>query len=315
MAVFFRVLPRISIERTTGSPARNRRRNNSVNLARLLFTTRSPNTGIWNYYSATSNVYYEAMPTLHGYIWDCFVKAFERIGVKVAADAANAPDLGIAFTSISAQEMVFDAHNRAFAFFGGVPLRMVYDNLKTVVEAIFAGKERQFNRRFLTLANHYLFDMNRDWVTQTQVETRDRIKVGLDYHPQVVTDLHEMIAAVIRSALVDEALQAGLRTLLDEMRQRLARLEERHEKKRMLALEAMNEVGLKKLEQPDFTASTRTGSPSLVVLAEEIIPEAYWVPQPPKLDRQYLLAELKRGCEVSGVQLGNPKPTLAVRTK
>jgi transposase len=30
--------------------------------------------------------------------------------------------------------------------------------LKTVVEAILAGKERQFNRRFLTLANHYLFE-------------------------------------------------------------------------------------------------------------------------------------------------------------
>lgn len=56
------------------------------------------------------------------------------------------------------QEMVFDAHVRAFAFFGGVPRRMVYDNLKTVVEAIFAGKERQFNRRFLALSNHYLFE-------------------------------------------------------------------------------------------------------------------------------------------------------------
>ena len=56
------------------------------------------------------------------------------------------------------QEMVFDAHNRAFAFFGGVPQRMVYDNLKAVVEAIFIGKERQFNRRFMVLANHYLFE-------------------------------------------------------------------------------------------------------------------------------------------------------------
>jgi transposase len=56
------------------------------------------------------------------------------------------------------QEMVFDAHNQAFAFFGGVPKRMVYDNLKTVVDAIFVGKERRFNRRFLTLANHYLFE-------------------------------------------------------------------------------------------------------------------------------------------------------------
>jgi transposase len=32
------------------------------------------------------------------------------------------------------QEMVFDAHNRAFAFFGGVPQQMVYDNLEAVVE-------------------------------------------------------------------------------------------------------------------------------------------------------------------------------------
>jgi transposase len=56
------------------------------------------------------------------------------------------------------QEMVLDAHNRAFAFFGGVPKRLVYDNLKTVVDAVFVGKERRFNRRFLTLANHYLFE-------------------------------------------------------------------------------------------------------------------------------------------------------------
>ena len=56
------------------------------------------------------------------------------------------------------QEMVLDAHNQAFSFFGGVPKRMLYDNLKTVVDAIFVGKERRFNRRFLTLANHYLFE-------------------------------------------------------------------------------------------------------------------------------------------------------------
>jgi len=56
------------------------------------------------------------------------------------------------------QEMVMGAHNKAFTFFGGVPLRMVYDNLKTVVDTVFVGKERQFNRCFLTLANHYLFE-------------------------------------------------------------------------------------------------------------------------------------------------------------
>ena len=61
-----------------------------------------------------------------------------------------------------------------------------------------------------------------------------------------ITDLHEMIAAVIRSALVDEALQAGLRTRLEQMRQRLTRLEERGAKKRQMALDAMCEAGLEK---------------------------------------------------------------------
>src|SRR5215471_8684557 len=103
-----------------------------------------------------------------------------------------------------------------------------------------------------------------------------------------ITDLHEMIAAVIRSALVDEALQTGLRTRLEAMRQRLTRLAERGLKKRQLALEAMNQAGLKKLEQPDFTASARLGVPPLVVTSEKSIPEAYWLPQPPKLDRQAL---------------------------
>jgi hypothetical protein len=130
-----------------------------------------------------------------------------------------------------------------------------------------------------------------------------------------ITDLHEIIAAVIRSALVDEALQVGLRSRLDDMKQRLSRIELRCEKKRQLALDAMSEAGLRKLEQPDFTVSLRGGSAGLIVVNESAIPQAYWVPQPPKLDRQSLLADIKRGDEVPGVQLGNPKPILTVRTK
>lgn len=56
------------------------------------------------------------------------------------------------------QEMVLDAHCRAFEYLGGVPTRLIYDNLKTVVDAVLVGKARQFNRRFLTLANHYQFE-------------------------------------------------------------------------------------------------------------------------------------------------------------
>ena len=77
----------------------------------------------------------------------------------------------------------------------------------------------------------------------------------------------------------------------------------------------MSEVGLAKLEQPDFTASIRAGVPSVVVTAEDAIPGDFWLPQPPKLDRQSLLRELKRSVEVPGAQLSNSKPVLSVRTK
>jgi len=117
-----------------------------------------------------------------------------------------------------------------------------------------------------------------------------------------ITELHEMIAAVIRSALVDESLQSGLRYRLEDMRVRMKRLEERGLKKRQLAQEAMTEVGLTKLEQPDFTASVRAGSPSLVVTAEDLIPEAYWVPQALKLNRQALLSDLKQDLNVGALR-------------
>jgi transposase len=54
------------------------------------------------------------------------------------------------------QEMVFDAHARGFTFFGVVPLRGIYDNIKTAVTTVFVGKKRVFNRRFLVMADHYI---------------------------------------------------------------------------------------------------------------------------------------------------------------
>jgi hypothetical protein len=56
------------------------------------------------------------------------------------------------------QEMVFDAHDRSFAFFKGVCERGVYDNMKTAVDTIFVGKDRLYNRRFLQMCGHYLVD-------------------------------------------------------------------------------------------------------------------------------------------------------------
>lgn len=56
------------------------------------------------------------------------------------------------------QEMVFDAHEQAFGFFKGACQRGIYDNMKTAVDAVFVGKARQFNRRFLQMLSHHLVE-------------------------------------------------------------------------------------------------------------------------------------------------------------
>src|SRR4051794_7126114 len=56
------------------------------------------------------------------------------------------------------QEMVFDAHDRAFAFFKGACTRGIYNNMKTAVDTIHVGRERAYNRRFLQMCSHYLVE-------------------------------------------------------------------------------------------------------------------------------------------------------------
>jgi len=48
---------------------------------------------------------------------------------------------------LQTHEMLFDAHAHAFRVFGGVPRRGVYDNMKTAVDRVLRGKERQVNSR------------------------------------------------------------------------------------------------------------------------------------------------------------------------
>ena len=55
-------------------------------------------------------------------------------------------------------ETFWEGHVRAFAFFGGVPDRISYDNSKIAVRAITGVHQRQLTRGFLQLVSHYLFD-------------------------------------------------------------------------------------------------------------------------------------------------------------
>jgi hypothetical protein len=54
--------------------------------------------------------------------------------------------------------MLFDAHNHAFEVLGGVPRRGIYDNMRTAVDKVRRGKERDINARFQAMVSHYLFE-------------------------------------------------------------------------------------------------------------------------------------------------------------
>ena len=130
-----------------------------------------------------------------------------------------------------------------------------------------------------------------------------------------ITDLREVLAEVLRSALDDETLAAALSARLSDMKARLERLETRAKRKRQLVLQAMSEGDIAKLLEADFSASLRQGPATLDIVAEDQIPAAYWKPQPPKLDRQGLLSALKAGTPIDGAALAAPQVQLSVRTK
>src|SRR5262249_60627031 len=54
-------------------------------------------------------------------------------------------------------EAFLEGHARAFAFLGGVPQRIAYDNTKTAVAKILGSRSRQVTREFHRLQSHYLF--------------------------------------------------------------------------------------------------------------------------------------------------------------
>ncbi len=128
-------------------------------------------------------------------------------------------------------------------------------------------------------------------------------------------NLDEAVGVIVRSALEDEALVQALKTRIEGMGERLSRIQHTASNKRLAALETMEQVDLKKIVEPDFTISVRPGSPGVVVTCDSTIPDAYKVPQPPKIDRRKILDALKAGADIPGAVLSNIKNTLSVRTK
>ena len=83
----------------------------------------------------------------------------ERVKLQVAhTKLSHSRAFHLRAYPLQTHEMLFDAHNHAFRVLGGVPRRGIYDNMKTAVDRVGAGKARDINQRFAAMASHYLFE-------------------------------------------------------------------------------------------------------------------------------------------------------------
>lgn len=77
------------------------------------------------------------------------------------------------------QEAFFWGHEQAFTHFGGVPHRLTYDNLKTAVQRVLVGHNRQEQANFIQFRSHYLFESH--FCTPGQGHEKGGVEHGVGY--------------------------------------------------------------------------------------------------------------------------------------
>src|SRR5271156_1028508 len=85
------------------------------------------------------------------------IAGVERKAHYLVMDLPHSDDCFVVAFPAETTEAFLEGHVRAFAYFGGVPKRILYDNTKIAVAKILGGRERQRTRAFSELQSHYLF--------------------------------------------------------------------------------------------------------------------------------------------------------------
>jgi CO dehydrogenase/acetyl-CoA synthase alpha subunit len=129
-----------------------------------------------------------------------------------------------------------------------------------------------------------------------------------------LSELPDQLAAIMRDALEAETLAVALQLRIEAMAERMDRFKHKAERRRAVVCDVMLEAGLGKLTMPDFTASIRKGTPHVVIVDEQLIPESF-VSYRPHINKREIGDALKDGVQVTGAVLSNPGMVLSVRTK
>jgi hypothetical protein len=133
---------------------------------------------------------------------------------------------------------------------------------------------------------------------------REQVATMTEGDPEFLTDavegetnLFEVVDKVVLSIKEDEALAKGIAALIDDLKSRKKRIEDRADFKRAMVGSALEISGIQKREGPAGTVSLKSVPPKVVVTDESLIPSRFWKPQAPTLDKSELGKCLKARAE------------------
>ena len=159
-------------------------------------------------------------------------------------------------------------------------------------------------------------------------ELRDRLKVtygltdgdeALENTLEGQTALPEMLAAMVRQALDCEDQFDAIGTRIKAMATRAERLGAKAQNLRAQVAWAMQEAGMKRIPSdalPEATVSLSDGRAPLVIPNDDEVPDSYCrIKKVREPNKKMIRDELEAGERFAFAILGNPKPTLTIRTR
>jgi transposase len=174
-------------------------------------------------------------------------------------------------------EVFLEGHARAFAFLGGVPRRIAYDNTKTAVAQITGSRERQVTREFQRLQSHYLFTPHFCLVRRPNEKGHverllDYVRANFLVPVPAVDSLAELNARLTEQCLQDQGRSVRgkpgtVATLLAEERRAFLPLPPRAFEARRVTQAAADGQSLVRFDTNSYSVPTRYAHRRLTVVA------------------------------------------------
>ena len=144
-------------------------------------------------------------------------------------------------------------------------------------------------------------------LTNNYRQVLDLIEEGDEHFLDTLESIDEAIEDKVENyGKVIKSVEAGIEGLKGEVKrltERIRFMENSTKRMKKNVEESMIQTGKKKIKGQLFTFAIQKNPPSVEVLDERWIPDGFWVPQEPKLNKKEIMEELKLGHEVPGVEL------------